>query len=108
MLYFTFVYLNPIMFLFLTDPVSDWLLKYSHSVRSLFLFILCLLLGLFIHLSAHARLSLDLHLLTLVCRQQGVKKCRRLNNEQPCDHHAFALSATDLHHPFSGVMAKLK
>uniref|UniRef100_H3DMH0 protein-lysine 6-oxidase n=1 Tax=Tetraodon nigroviridis TaxID=99883 RepID=H3DMH0_TETNG len=36
-----------------------------------------------------------------------VKKRRRLHDQQPCDHHAFALSATDLHHPFSGVTAKL-
>lgn len=57
--------------------------------------------------SAHASLPLALRLLTLVCRQQGVKKHRRLHNMQPCDR-ALALSATDLHHPFSGLTAKLR
>lgn len=88
---------------------GQWLaLQYSRGVRSLFLYILHLHLGLFIRLSAHACLPLAPHLLTLVCRQRGVKKRRRLHNKQPCDHCAFALSATDLHHPFSGVTAKLR
>lgn len=88
---------------------GQWLaLKYSRGVRSLFLYILHLHLCLFIRLFAHARLPLALHLLTLVCRQRGVKKYRRLHNKQPCDHHAFSWSATDLHHPFSGVTAKLR
>lgn len=88
---------------------GQWLaLKYSRDVRSLFLYILRLRLGLFICLSVHARLPLALYFLTLVCRQRGVKIRRRLYNKQPCDHRAFALSATDLHHPFSGVTAKLR
>lgn len=81
-------------------------------MRSLFLYILRLRLGLFIPLSAHVSLTLSLpmalHLLTLVCRQQGVKKRRQLHNKQLCNHCTFALSSTDLHHPFSGVTAKLR
>lgn len=108
MLYITFVFLSPISVPYSHRP-GQWLpLKYSRGVRSLLLYILHVRLGLFVHVFVHARLPLALHLLTLVCRQRGVKKHRRLHHKPPCDHRAFALSATDLHHPFSGVTAKLR